>query len=158
MFPINNLFFYILIFIFAWLGTITFFGIRFLRSFKKLTSGVSDKDLKTILEEVLREIDLNKKEEKEILKRLEEQEEKNQFDIQKIGLVRYNPFSDTGGDQSFVLALLNGHDDGVVITSLHGRDQTRIFTKPVEKTKPSGYEFSKEETEAINKAKKGKIK
>lgn len=152
----KDLNFYIFFIIFTWLGAITFFGISFLRSFKKLTRGVSEKDLKSLLEEVLRQLELTRKQEEKILKRVEKEEEESKFHFQKVGLVRYNPFADTGGDQSFVLALLDGNNDGIVITSLHSREQTRIFTKPVEKGKPSGYEFSKEEAEAISRAKKEK--
>lgn len=148
----------IFIFIFAWLGGITFFGVRFLRFFKSLTKGSSEKDLKSLLTEILQEIKIVKEEKAKILERVEKQEEEGHFHFQKVGLVRYNPFSDTGGDQSFVLALLDGNDDGIVITSLHSRDQTRIFTKPVLKGKQLGYEFSKEEIEAVVRAKKGKAK
>jgi hypothetical protein len=142
----------------AWLAGITFFGVRFINSFKKLTKDISNQDLKTLLEDILKKIDLTQKEARQILEKIEEIEKKGIFHFQKVGLVRYNPFSDTGGDQSFVLALLDGKDDGVIITSLHSRDQTRVFAKPIEKGKESGYEFSKEEIEAIVRAKKGKIK
>ena len=148
----------VLIVIFAWLTGITFFLFRFLRSFKKLTEGVSKKDLKVLLEEVLKKIEATEKESRKIFDQVEKLDKEKLFHLQKIGLVRYNPFSDTGGDQSFVLALLDGKDDGLVITSLHSREQTRVFTKPVDKGKESGYEFSKEEIEAIVRAKKGKIK
>ncbi len=53
------------------------------------------------------------------------------FAVQKIGLVRFNPFDDGGGNFSFSLALLNGHNTGVVITSMHGRQQNRIYTKRI---------------------------
>lgn len=152
----SDLILIIFILIFGWLGMLSFFGIRFLKSFQKLTKGVSEKDIKTILSDVLKEIEIAKKEQGEIVKEVQKQLEENKFYFQKVGLVRYNPFSDTGGDQSFVLALLDGNDNGFVLTSLHGRDQTRIFTKPVSKGKESGYEFSKEEIAAIIKAKKGK--
>ena len=72
--------------------------------------------------------------------------------IQKIGLVRFNPFSDTGGDQSFSLALLNRVKTGVLISGLHTRDRTRIYVKPVKKAK-SEYVLSKEEKRAIEEAK-----
>ncbi len=148
----------IILVIFAWLAGITFFVIRFLNFFKKLTKGVSDKDFKSILTEILQETKQAKEEKEKIAKKIEKIEKESDDSFQKIGLVRYNPFSDTGGDQSFVLVLLDGNDDGVVITSLHSREQTRIFTKPVQKGTQSGYEFSKEEIEAINRAKKSRIK
>ena len=152
-FELNLLIFLI---VFTWLAGLTILEIRFQRSFKKITQGISEKDLKTLLEDILKKIDITQKDSQKIFTELEGIQKENPFHLQKVGLVRYNPFSDTGGDQSFVLAVLDGKDDGIVITSLHSREQTRIFTKPVEKGKESGYEFSKEEIEAIVRAKKGK--
>ncbi|MEO8251015.1 MAG: DUF4446 family protein [Chloroflexota bacterium] len=68
--------------------------------------------------------------------------------LQHVGLVRYNPFEDTGSDQSFVIALLDDRRDGVVLSSLHGRGQTRVFAKPVEGGE-SSHQLSDEEAQAI---------
>src|SRR5262245_13108255 len=54
------------------------------------------------------------------------------FSIQKLGLVRFNPFDDGGGNFSFCLALLDEHNNGVVLTSMHGRQQNRIYTKKID--------------------------
>ena len=72
--------------------------------------------------------------------------------LQKSGFVRFNPFTDSGGDQSFALAILNGHNDGFVISSLHSRDQTRTFAKPVKAGIGEKFELSKEEKLAIDTA------
>lgn len=74
--------------------------------------------------------------------------------IQHIGLVRFNPFEDTGSDQSFALALLDGEQDGVVISSLHGRTNTRIFAKAVQRG-ASSHALSDEEQRAIRIAVSG---
>ena len=71
--------------------------------------------------------------------------------IQKVGVVRYNPFSDTGGDQSFAIALLDSLGNGIVVSSLHSRTDTRVFAKPVQSGR-SRYPLSDEEQDAINKA------
>jgi hypothetical protein len=68
--------------------------------------------------------------------------------IQKIGLVRFNSFSDEGGNLSFVLALLDEHDTGIVVTSMNGRQQNRIYAKPVLNA-ASDIPLSAEEGEAI---------
>lgn len=68
--------------------------------------------------------------------------------VQHVGLVRYNPFGDTGGDQSFSLALLNDAGDGVVVTSLYARERTRVYAKPVTGGR-STYHLSDEEEQAI---------
>lgn len=72
---------------------------------------------------------------------------------QKISIVRFNPFGDTGGDQSFVLAVLDAHDSGYVLTSIHGREGTRVYVKPVDYNK-SKYPLSDEEKQALSQASK----
>ena len=71
--------------------------------------------------------------------------------IQKVGVIRYNPFNDTGGDQSFAIALLDSQGSGIVVSSLHSRTDTRVFAKPVQSGR-SRYPLSDEEQDAINKA------
>jgi hypothetical protein len=71
--------------------------------------------------------------------------------LNKFGLVRFNPFDDTGADLSFSLALLNDVGDGVVLTSLWGRNEIRLYAKPV-KAQESRYPLSQEEKRAIELA------
>jgi len=78
-------------------------------------------------------------------------DEKLELGLRRVGLIRYNPFDDTGGDQSFALALLDDHGDGVVITSIFGRDNSRLYAKPV-KGGRSKYSLSTEEEQAISQA------
>lgn len=80
-----------------------------------------------------------------------ELEEITQRTLQKIGVVRYNPFADTGGDQSFAIALLDPNGNGLVLSSLHSRTETRVFAKPVQGGR-SRYPLSDEEQDAIKKA------
>jgi hypothetical protein len=68
--------------------------------------------------------------------------------VQRVGLVRFNPFSDTGGDQSFSIALLDGEGDGLVISSLFSRSETRVFAKPIQGGQ-SKYNLTEEEQQAI---------
>jgi hypothetical protein len=70
------------------------------------------------------------------------------FSLQHLGVVRYNPFSGTGGDQSFAIALVDGHGNGVVLSSLHARDLTRVYAKPLKKWE-STYSLTDEEKQAI---------
>lgn len=72
---------------------------------------------------------------------------------QKISIVRFNPFGDTGGDQSFVLAVLDAHNSGYVLTSIHGREGTRVYVKPIDDGK-SKYPLSTEEKQALAQASK----
>jgi len=71
--------------------------------------------------------------------------------IQRVGLVRFNPFEETGGDQSFAIALLDQHGNGLVLSSLHNRAETRVYAKPIEGGE-SRYTLSTEEEQALNQA------
>jgi Protein of unknown function (DUF4446) len=68
--------------------------------------------------------------------------------LQHIGLVRFNPFTDTGSDQSFAIALLDDERNGIVVSALHGRAGTRIFAKPI-RAGQSTHALSDEEQEAL---------
>jgi predicted phosphohydrolase len=81
-------------------------------------------------------------------------EARSRGSLQHIGMVRFNPFEDTGSDQSFAIALLDDRRDGVVLSSLHGRANTRLFAKPVEDGS-SKHTLSAEEAEAIRIAVEG---
>ncbi|MBP2655907.1 MAG: hypothetical protein H6Q73_3476 [Firmicutes bacterium] len=76
----------------------------------------------------------------------------NRACMQKIGLVRFNAFEDMGGDLSFALALLDSKNNGVVISSIYGRNESRIYAKPVENGQ-SSYHLSDEEKSSIHIAK-----
>ena len=73
--------------------------------------------------------------------------------LHRFGVVRFNPFKDVGGDQSFAIALLNGKNNGIVISSLFTKDGTRIYSKAVAGGKSEKYPLTEEETEAIGLAK-----
>ena len=78
-------------------------------------------------------------------------EKDGSYHIQHVGMVRYNPFQETGGDQSFSLALADGHGDGLVLSSLHARGSTRVYAKPLQGWE-SGYPLTDEEKQAIDQA------
>lgn len=82
---------------------------------------------------------------------VQKMQEKDKKHVQKIGVVRFNPFQDVGGDQSFCVALLDEENNGVLITSLYGRGGNRVYAKAIEGGK-SKYQLSEEEKEAIEKA------
>lgn len=128
---------YILIALGIWTLGLSFFVFKVYRNFSKLTKGV--------------EIDLGKKGFDEVNKRLSALEKDGKIHVQKLGLVRFNPFKEIGGDQSFSLAILNGEDSGIIITGLHTRDRTRVYMKEVSGGK-SGYDLSDEEKKALSAA------
>ena len=71
--------------------------------------------------------------------------------IQKIGIVRYNAFKDTGSDLSFALAMLDEKNNGVVLNGIYSREMSNIYAKPV-KNGESSYTMSEEEKMAVQKA------
>jgi len=71
--------------------------------------------------------------------------------VRRVGLVRYDAFEDVGGRLSFSCALLDDHGNGVVVTSINGRQDTRVYAKPIAGGR-SGYNLSIEEEEAIRQA------
>ncbi len=71
--------------------------------------------------------------------------------VRHVGLLRYDAFEDVGGRLSFSCALLDDHGDGVVLTSINGRQETRVYAKPVTQG-VSSYNLSTEEQEAIRQA------
>ena len=74
--------------------------------------------------------------------------------LQRVGIVRYNPFADTGGDQSFSLALADAEGNGVVVSSLHRRNENRVYAKPLARWE-STYLLTEEEKQAIVIAREG---
>jgi len=149
----QNLSLIVSIFFGVWLITISFFLYRFFALYKKLSKGVEVGDLKKLLEKILADGKANKENIKAITKQIETIEEKDKLHIQKIGFIRFNPFAELGGDHSFSLAILDSNDSGVIITSLHTRDRTRVYMKDIKKGK-SGFELSVEEKKALANAKK----
>jgi hypothetical protein len=86
-----------------------------------------------------------------LAKDLELIKQENKLSIKKVGMVRFNPFSNAGGDQSFSVALLDSSNNGVVITSLYAQDGNRVYGKPIENC-ISKYSLSEEEKQAIKMA------
>ena len=78
--------------------------------------------------------------------------------IHKVGIIRFNPFKDVGGNQSFAIALLNGKDCGIVISSLYTREGTRIYSKDVKNGISDKYPLTDEEEQAIKMAQKSELK
>jgi len=120
--------------------------------YNRLTRGASSVTLGQALDVILNELKLlkNRQTGKETtIHRIETDDRKH---IQRIGVVRFNPFSDTGGAQSFTMAILDGNHDGVVMTSLYGRMGNRWYVKQIQRGKGSAIELSKEEESAIRQA------
>lgn len=79
---------------------------------------------------------------------------KLKFCIQKIGIVRYNPFEEVGGDLCFALALLDENNNGFVLNSIYSREGCYTYAKPIENGVCSKYKLSAEEEQAVLDAKR----
>jgi hypothetical protein len=151
----QNLVLSLLIILGIWLLILSFFLYRFITLFNKLTKGVEVTDLKKVLENILAKGKVNTDDIKILEKRINLIEEDGKFHIQKIGLIRFNPFKELGGDHSFSMAILDSHSSGIIITSLHTRDRTRVYMKDIKKGK-SSFELSTEEKSALANAEKSR--
>jgi hypothetical protein len=72
--------------------------------------------------------------------------------IHKVSMVRFNPFNDVGGDQSFSIALLNGRNNGIVLSSLYTREGTRIYSKSITSGKSEKHPLTEEELRVVKSA------
>ena len=138
-----------------WSAGLTLFLWKLYGRYKNLISDTSGKNLARLLEGLIDSDSSQRQEFTDLKERLSQIESDGMSHIQKTAIVRFNPFPNTGGDQSFSLAVLDGHDCGFIITGLHSRERTRFYTKQVRSGK-STYELSKEEKDVIAKAIKGK--
>jgi len=108
-------------------------------------------DLQTRLDNEIARADRLNAQVQELAARLPVVERQSAAALQRVGIVRYNPFADTGGQQSFAVALLDSRGSGFVISSLHSRQATRIYLKQVSAGR-SDTALSDEESEAIKQA------
>ncbi len=115
---------------------------------KKAASSKQIKELAKKCEELSLETKLLKTE-------VEKFKKDSRFFVQKVAILRFNPFQEQGGDQSFSIALLDGQDSGVIITSLHSQQENRVYAKPIEQGK-SKYPLSAEEEQVLSRAKTSK--
>lgn len=139
---------------FVWLLILTYLLWQMSHHYNMLTKDISKKTLTAFLEQIIKELEINKKNIAKISEQCDKIEKDGQLHIQKIGLLRFNPFKDTGGDQSFILALVDAQDTGVIISGLYSRSGTRWYAKKVVDGKGVEYELSDEEKKALSIAQK----
>lgn len=139
--------------IIVWLGAITYYFYTFISHFNSLIKNTNRKSLQDAFHKVIEEAKFSQEKVQAVNKRLDQQEKKTGEVVQNISLVRFNPFENTGGLESFVVALLDTHKSGILFTSMQSRTGTRWYAKRIKAGKGVDYDLSKEEKEAIEKAK-----
>jgi hypothetical protein len=122
---------------------------RMERRYQRLVEGASGERLEEILLEHIGSIQSGQQEIERLGAQVGAQGAAVSRAIQHVGLVRFNPFDDTGGNYSFALALADGQGKGVLLCSLHGRGSTRIYAKPVVDWS-SPVPLSEEEQQAVS--------
>lgn len=141
-----------LVIMLIWLAWITVVLLGIKKNYLVLTEGVNKKNLDVILTNLVQGQQKSKEDIAKLVARCVKIEKDEKYHIQKVGLLRFNPFKDTGGDQSFILALVDAHDTGVILTALYSRSGTRWYTKRVVKGEGAGLQLSDEEKKAISTA------
>ena len=124
-----------------------------LTHYNNLVRGISSKTMKAVLDGLLQDLSVSQKDITILKQRCDTIEEDGLLHIQKVGLLRFNPFNDTGGDQSFILSLVNGKNSGIVISGLHSRSGTRWYAKRIAEGKGLEHELSDDENKALRDAK-----
>ena len=124
------------------------------RRLDALTRGEDGRDLAAVLDAHLDKVFAVSSEVDELTVRTAVAEANLRRSFQRIGLVRFNPFEDTGGNQSFALALVDANGDGLVLSSLHSRTGTRVYAKSLVGGR-SEAALSDEETQAVRDAMSG---
>ncbi|MEA3356826.1 MAG: DUF4446 family protein [Patescibacteria group bacterium] len=130
-------------------------GIRLLRLERKIdtiTSGTSSKSLESIVKKYIITLDRCSDNLETVNNEFKVIRKETSKFLRKIGIVRFQAFKDTGGDQSFALAILDENDNGFVISSLYGRGFSKIYAKEIINGKSENYKLTEEESSALTKA------
>ncbi len=136
----------------AWISVLTYVLIRMVRHYNRLTGEGQKRGLKEVLDAITGAIDVLQKRTSESEKAIRAVELDGTKHVQRIGIVRFNPFADTGGTQSSSIAILDARKNGIVMTTLYGRAGNRSYIKEIIAGTCKELDLSKEEKEAIQKA------
>jgi len=145
----QNLFISLLL---VWNIVLTFVVLYFLFSWKKIFKEASGQSIKEALERSIKQSDILKEKvfSLENIVNVINQEKLSFF--KKTAFLRFNPFGDTGGNQSFIWTCLDSEDNGLVLSSLHGREGTRVYAKKISKGEAVDSKLSSEEEQVLKEA------
>jgi hypothetical protein len=139
-------------------GWLVYLSVKYQKLYKKASVLFSDdtpRNLASVIESYMTSVKEVEDHCFQIDKELSKVRKMAEESYQKMGFVRYNPFGDVGGNLSFSLCILDTKDNGYVISSIHSREGTRVYSKSV-RNSGSEYNLSEEEKKAIQIALKGK--
>ncbi len=145
----NTIILYILIFVIA---ILIVWVVKTEIRIKKIFAGKRGNELESVMASLLQDMEKLHKSNNQTDLNIKTIEQKLKTSIRGLETIRFNPFKDSGSNQSFAIALINEEGDGVILSSLYSRERISIFAKPIKKHS-SEYELTQEEREALNKAK-----
>ena len=119
--------------------------------YRKFMRGVNNKSIEELVMGYLDKVDEAKNDVKATKEKCDALEEKLQGCMQKTSILRYKAFENVGSDLSFSISLLDNNNDGFIITSIYGRNDSTTYAKPIDKGL-SRYDLSEEEKEVLKKA------
>ena len=152
MMPVQSLVFIIVV---LWLVLLTAFSFGVYFFIRRFSNNVDKGNIVKLIDNIILKERSNAAKIVNIQKTLKQMDNESRFNLQKVGLVKFNPYNEMGGDHSFSIVLLDKDLDGFAITALHARERTRVYVKDIMKGK-SKYELSKEELRALKKAMQSK--
>ncbi|HWR28855.1 MAG TPA: DUF4446 family protein [Negativicutes bacterium] len=139
----------------------TFFGLsslylvvrlhRLTLLYKKMMQGATGESIETMMLDRIQDIEALKKNVAELRQECEKLDAESRTHIQQVGIVRFNAFDNTGSDLSFAVAMLDAANSGMVLSGIYGREESRVYAKPVLKGE-STYMLTKEERQALETA------
>lgn len=137
---------------FIWLVFLTFIVFKIKTHYDKLVIRTRKESIDEILDVLLDNQKKLTEENISFKKELKEEILSSRLHIQKIGLVRFNPFERMGGEQSFIIALLDKEENGLTLNFIYTKEGLRVYTKKIKNGKGEGYDLSEEEKKAIEKS------
>lgn len=135
----------------AWVVVLQVRFSRMSKQYTRLTTGVDGQNLQEILNQHVDEVRKALAIVSDLDTKTRRMDRTLKHSMQWMGVIRFNPFRNTGGDQSFAWAIVDGYGNGIVLSSLHSRENTRVYVKPLQKWE-SVYSLTDEEKQAIARA------
>jgi len=148
----NMIIYGLLAIFFIWALIVTIIVVRMKMHYSRLVLRTQKTSIDEVLDSILEKTQNTDKQLLETKKTVATLVSETKLHLQKIGFVRFNPFDRVGGEQSFVVTLLDYQDSGIILNFLYTREGVRIYAKKINHGKSEEYELSTEEKEAIKKA------
>ncbi|WP_461613556.1 DUF4446 family protein [Clostridium sp. Marseille-QA1073] len=126
------------------------------KKYRRMMRGVNNKNLEELLLSYLDSIDDIKEKNDEVIKICNTTKALTESCIQKVAIIRYKAFENIGSDLSYSVAFLDANNNGVLLTSIYGRNESTTYAKPIDKG-ISRYDLSEEEERVLHQAMNTKI-